>query len=415
MSIGQIWIDQRKIHLSPIYQREAGVWSIEKKTLFIDSILNGYDVPKLYFNELPIGEPYDYAVIDGKQRVSTLIDFINNAFPLAEDFIYTGSSLAVSEQPLANQSYSQFHERAKEVFRGVLLAVTKVSDANEEDIESLFARLNNGEKLNSAESRNAIGGEMAAVIREISERPFFKEKVRFSNNRYAHREVACKLLYMEYEFSRNNNSACPDLKKKYLDKFVRDNKEISTSEKARLVTSIDSKFKELGKCFDDQSPELGKQSLPQFFYLWLRMLTSNYTAPNIYRIVKDFLPVFTAMRAQNNQMEEEERDAQLVEFGRLTQQGTNDSGSMTKRAEIMTRYFLIKHPEVKLKDPRRLFSQEERYAIWILAEKKCQQCGISLHSLSDMDADHVIRFVDGGETTLGNARCLCIPCNRTGS
>jgi hypothetical protein len=412
MSIGELWVSQRKIELSPIYQREAGVWSLEKKQLFIDSLLNGFDVPKLYFNELPPGEPFDFAVVDGKQRVSTILDFIRGEFSLAEDFIYSGQGLDQADQPSSSYSYQNFTETAREKFKGVSLVVTMVYNATEEDIEALFARLNNGEPLNSAESRNAIGGDMAALIRDVSNRDFFSRKVKFSNSRYSHREVACKLLYMEWNRIRTGLTTCPDLKKKYLDQFVKDNRDIDIRFKNQLTIEIDKRLKELEKCFDDNSPELTKQSYPQFFFLWLREILNTYTHAQLYALIRSFLPEFTLLRLQNNEQPEEDRDPTLVEFGRLTQQGTNDSGSMTKRAEIMTRYFLTKHPEVQFKDPQRAYSEEARYVIWLRAEKKCQNCSIRLPRLEDMDADHVQRHVDGGATTLENARCLCQNCNR---
>jgi hypothetical protein len=332
---------------------------------------------------------------------------------LADDFIYSGSELEVADQPTANQTYENFSERAKEVFRNVMLVVTKVVNASEEDIEALFARLNNGEPLNSAESRNAIGGDMATLIREISDRDFFTKKVKFSNSRYAYREVTCKLLYMEWMRIQNNVTTCPDLKKKYLDQFVKTNRNLTAPVRNQLTVEIDKRLKELEKCFIDNSPELSKQSYPQFFYLWLREIVATYTHQNLHSLIRDFLPRFTLLRAENNEKPEEERDPTLVEFGRLTQQGTNDSGSMTKRAEIMSRYFLLDQPGLKFKDPRRAFTEEARYAIWVRADKKCQNCGTDLARLEDMDADHVNRFVDGGETTLANARCLCVTCNRS--
>jgi hypothetical protein len=412
ISVGRIWIDQRKIDLSPVYQREAGVWSIEKKQLFIDSLLNGFDVPKLYFNELPKGGPYDYAVIDGKQRVSTILAFLSDGFPLASDFAYSGEELDASDHPGLGQTFSQFSERAKEVLRGVELTLTSVRNGTEEDIENLFARLNNGEPLNSAESRNAIGGDMAALVREIADRDFFVRKVKFSNSRYAHREVSCKLLYMEWQRLKNGNEGCPDLKKKYLDEFVRTNRVLSVDDKNLITREIDKRLKDMEKCFIDNSPELAKQSYPQFFYLVLRMVQSAYTRQNLLATLKEFFPQFTLLRMENNELPEEERDPVLVEFGRLTQQGTNDSGSMTRRAEILIRYFLLKNSDVQIKDFRRRFNDAERYAIWIRSNKTCQGCGTKLHRLEEMDGDHIMQFVDGGQTKLANARCLCIPCNR---
>jgi hypothetical protein len=412
ISVGKIWIDQRKIDVNPVYQREGGVWSVEKKQLFIDSLLNGFDIPKLYFNELAQGGPYDFAIIDGKQRVTTILSFMNNEFSLASDFAYSNDALEVSDQPRAGQRYQDFSERAKEVLRGVELTLTSVRNGSEEDIEHLFARLNNGEPLNSAESRNAIGGDMAALIREIAERDFFARKVRFSNSRFAFREVSCKLLYMEWQRIQTGNDSCPDLKKKFLDNFVKANRELSADSKSKLTREIDKRLSDLEKCFIDDSPELSKQSYPQFFFLVVRMIQASYTRQGLLALLKEFFPQFTLMRAENNEKPEEERDPVLVEFGRLTQQGTNDSGSMTRRAEILIRYFLISNPDVQFKDTRRAFNEAERYAIWIRAEKKCQKCQSELPHLDLMDADHEMQFVDGGQTKLANARCLCIPCNR---
>lgn len=412
---GRIWIDQRRIEINPVYQREAGVWSLEKKQLFIDSLFNGFDIPKLYFNVYPPDQPFLYAIVDGKQRLTTIISFMNDEFALADDFIYSGpDGLEGPDSPLAGSKYNELSDRAKEVFKGVPMAVTMTDNATEEDIEALFARLNNGEPLNSAESRNAIGGDMAALIREIAGRSFFTTKIRFLNNRFSYYEVACKLLYIESTRVWNGMAGCPELKKKFLDNFVRDNRILNPQRKAQLVAAVDAQLRELERCFDNDSPELSKQSYPQFFYLWIREILDLYAAPNLHGLVKSFLPYFTVLRSDNNLLAEEQRDATLVEYGRLTQQGTNDAGSMTRRGEIMTRYFLLKNPDVTFRDQRRAYTPEERYVIWLRADKKCQVCLLELPELAMMDADHIHRHADGGQTTLANARCLCINCNRNG-
>src|SRR4051794_41117209 len=82
----QIWVD-------PPYQRMSDVWPLEKRQLLIDSILNGYDVPKLYFHEFfPTktvgGKKYKYAIVDGKQRLQSIFTFIEGRFPLAPTMEY---------------------------------------------------------------------------------------------------------------------------------------------------------------------------------------------------------------------------------------------------------------------------------------------------------------------------------------
>ena len=44
--------ERDEINIKPEYQREGGIWTKEKKQLLIDSILNDYDIPKLYFHAL---------------------------------------------------------------------------------------------------------------------------------------------------------------------------------------------------------------------------------------------------------------------------------------------------------------------------------------------------------------------------
>ena len=82
---------REKIDVAPDYQRPGGVWSPSKKKLFIDSLLNGYDIPKVYLHTL-IGEHekdgYEYSIIDGRQRMETIWEFLDNRFPLATDFKY---------------------------------------------------------------------------------------------------------------------------------------------------------------------------------------------------------------------------------------------------------------------------------------------------------------------------------------
>ncbi|MCF5461044.1 DUF262 domain-containing protein, partial [Pseudomonas syringae] len=85
-----LYSERDEIQLDPHYQRMGGIWTLEKKQLLIDSILNDYDVPKLYFHEFTRQQRVDtgflYAVVDGRQRLQTIWDFIDGEFPISDDF-----------------------------------------------------------------------------------------------------------------------------------------------------------------------------------------------------------------------------------------------------------------------------------------------------------------------------------------
>ena len=50
------WNSQRKnIDMKPSYQRKGNIWSPEAKAYLVDSILNDYDIPKLYLADFTFG------------------------------------------------------------------------------------------------------------------------------------------------------------------------------------------------------------------------------------------------------------------------------------------------------------------------------------------------------------------------
>lgn len=404
--------ERNVIQFDPVYQREGGVWSKAKQQLFIDSLLNGYDIPKIYMHALDRDDTgFDYAVIDGKQRMTTIFSFLSDELQLADDFQYAGPDC--SQEPKAGDRYMDFSSQAKEIFKEVSLDVVVVMTKDVEEIEELFSRLNNGEKLNAAETRNAFGGNMAALVRDAAKLDFFAKKLKFPNTRYSHLEVACKLLYLEMQASKSSGSlVIVDLKKKYLDEFVRQYRNISDADAKRLQDRLAQTLKSISPIFDDADIELSKQSYPQLMYLFTKEILRNYGSTDLKAKIKDFLRDFRLEREANLKKDEDSRDAELSEYGRLMQQGTNDASSMKARIDILTKRFLRANPDVELKDTKRAFTLEERWVLWQRSNKRCEKCSIDLPTLEDLDGDHIVWHVNGGPTSLENARALCVSCNR---
>ena len=409
-SIGWFWNNQRKLQLNPIYQREAGAWSLGRKTLFIDSLLNDYDIPKIYLHNLGDDGAYSHAVIDGKQRISTLIEFMDDKFALADDFSYTGSEIRKADAPQHSQKFEDFTEEAKQVFKDIQLAVTLVNAADEEEIEALFTRLNDGEPLNSAEYRNAFGGTIVKAIRELEDHDFFTKWVGYNNRRFAFKETAARLIYLEHSLGQKV-SITPDLKKIDLDNFVRKNKDMSEADYKKLFKRVNDNLNFMLKCFNKKSKELSKQSLPQVYYLWLRSMRLQYGHPQLQVRILSFIEEFALKRLENMAKDEDLRDPIYSEFSYLSGQGTNNRDSMEKRASILTKLFLAKYPDTEVLDGKRLFSNDEKFVIWMRAGKKCENCGAELASFTDFHADHVSKYAHGGKTALENAAALCEECN----
>ena len=66
----------------PSYQRNF-VWSIEKQSLLIDSILKGY-----YIGQILLARSEDescFYIIDGQQRIKTIYYFVENGFKIEKE------------------------------------------------------------------------------------------------------------------------------------------------------------------------------------------------------------------------------------------------------------------------------------------------------------------------------------------
>lgn len=407
MTIGYSWTEKNKFNLNPSYQRETGVWSLEKRQLFIDSLINSFDIPKIYLHDLRSKkEPISFAVVDGKQRLSTIWSFIEGRFKLSDGFKYLGNE---DTYPDKGMSFQDFSELWKERFKNISVDVVYIQFAEEDDIEELFSRLNNGEPLNAAEKRNAMGGAMCQLIRETAMHPLFTKVLPFGNKRYSHFEVAAKLLKLEENELKTGTLVC-DLKKRHLDELVETNRNLTEKQKKDLYVRVERNMNLMVKIFSEKDALLLKQSYPQMQYIFVKTVFENYGHPSLAKKVKEFLEKFSIERRLNNE-KEEDKDVDLVYYGTLSMQGTNDSTSMVMRNEIQVRYFLTWNPDVQVKDPKRVFSAEERLVIWLMNNKKCAVCGVTI-TLQEMDADHEKLWAHGGPTTLENARCLCISCNR---
>jgi uncharacterized protein with ParB-like and HNH nuclease domain len=71
-------VDNEIIDLSPRYQRRER-WEIQRQSELIESFLLNVPVPPIYLAEEEYGI---YSIIDGKQRITAVADYLNNAFEL---------------------------------------------------------------------------------------------------------------------------------------------------------------------------------------------------------------------------------------------------------------------------------------------------------------------------------------------
>jgi hypothetical protein len=148
---------QVRINPDAEYQR-GSVWTDAQQRLLIDSLLRGYDLPKLYFRKLSEGGKYLYEVIDGKQRLTAIWHFMKNDLRLPPGSVFDGLG------NLSGKSWLELPGPAQDRLQFTKVTVSEIEDATPVEIAELFLRLQKGEPLRAAEKRNAVIGPVRDFV-----------------------------------------------------------------------------------------------------------------------------------------------------------------------------------------------------------------------------------------------------------
>jgi len=152
--------NKNKIDTRPDYQRPA-VWSLSQKQLLMDTILRGYDVPKLYWRQTG-KNPDKYEVVDGQQRIRAIWDFHAGVYPLPK------KADAIDGVDVEGLHYEDLPDDLRLRFDTYNVNVVIVSDTDEEEVREMFLRLQNGTSLKAQEKRNAMSGKMRDFIKSVA-------------------------------------------------------------------------------------------------------------------------------------------------------------------------------------------------------------------------------------------------------
>ncbi|MGR3937019.1 DUF262 domain-containing protein [Streptomyces sp. BRA346] len=178
-----------RIDPKPAYQR-GPVWQRKKQQLLIDSILRGYDMPKIYLRKISGGK-YKYEVIDGQQRLRALWAFLDDEYTI-------GSESEDLPGDLTGKFYSQVSKDDQDKVGLFKVSISEIRDASDLSVRELFLRLQNGVSLNQAEKRNAVAGPVRDFVNELAEEhSLFPALTAKENERFSWQELAALALRLE--------------------------------------------------------------------------------------------------------------------------------------------------------------------------------------------------------------------------
>jgi hypothetical protein len=148
-TIAWFW-DQYKrglLNLNPPYQR-LSVWNQPYKEFFIDTVLLNFPAPAIFLHEvIKATGVSEYAVVDGKQRLLSIFEFLSDTYPAGE---------RTKLQELRGRYFSTLPDEVKAAFYSYSFTVEYLPNTEAELLNDVFDRINrNVVKLTPQELRHA--------------------------------------------------------------------------------------------------------------------------------------------------------------------------------------------------------------------------------------------------------------------
>lgn len=155
-------LDSAELSIQPKYQRRRTAWPINAKTALMDTILNNFPLPPIYLRDYVDNDGRrQKEIIDGQQRISTIVEYFKDTFPLAKN---------IYDQELHGKTFSQLPTEEKLMIEDFEVSFISIRGASDGDIVSIFSRLNSFSlPLNSQEKLNSVyAGEIKTLIYELA-------------------------------------------------------------------------------------------------------------------------------------------------------------------------------------------------------------------------------------------------------
>jgi hypothetical protein len=389
--------------LQPTYQRNYVATDLIASKL-IESILLDVPIPVVYLAEEQDGS---YSVIDGQQRLTSFLSFLDGKFPDNRPFKLSGLKVL----PEINRRFfiDLDSELQKKIRSTTIHSIIIKKESNPDIKFEIFERLNTGStKLNEDEIRNTVyRGKYIDLLAELSENQGFHILVRKDNfkKRMIYRGMILRFFALSEKSYLNYKSSM----KQFSNKELRDNKDLSASKEKEYrnrfehcLDLVKVVFGEMAfrRYMPGENGEVGKwgESQINMALYDLQMVGFVNYSKNDVLAKADLIREGLLDLMINNQ-----------QFRELLIWQTSDTDKLKKRFRIYMDML-----ETIIGDPsysQRNFPFSVKLELFN-ANPFCAISGQKILAIEDSEVDHIIPYSKGGKTEINNAQLVLRYFNR---
>lgn len=405
------------LELSPAFQRKS-VWLLKDRRKLIDTVARNYPLPAIFlYREEDCGR-LRYSVIDGKQRLETLLGFLGylrgGRFDAQIEVPGMEGLQKVSAQTL--KSNKAHRERLSPHFIGYRIPVIEVAGPLSDIIE-VFVRINStGKPLTPQERRKANYSGSGLLV----------EATRLANKLEPHwlqvgvmsAQQVARMKHVEFAAELLVTMEAGDVinKKAAVDKVMATSS-VTPAQIRRASPKVVAAVNNVKRMFPELHTTRFKQLTDYYSLVVLvaklaqegAILTDKKRNQLAWDLLKAFSIEVDKIRELQRKLLATKPDTEVYRDYLLTVSQMTDDVSQRRRREQILRG-LIGSIFAK-KDDQRGFTPEQRRILWnTSAVKKCTACGDKL-DWTNFTIDHVDPHSKGGRSSLDNAALMCRGCN----
>lgn len=389
-------LDRGQLDLQPKFQREY-VWNLrpELPSRLIESLLLEIPIPPIYFGKVNQGR---LEMIDGQQRLTTLVNFVSNKFPLRK------------LQRMASLNQKFFKDLTKQQQEKILdtpiRSIVIDAGANTELRYEVFERLNRGSMtLNEQELRNCVyRGLFNDLLAELEKDSYWRKSKGGDEpeGRFKEREVILRFFAFANRLPQYSGNL-----KRFLNEYMGQYAPREAQDLKGHAAQFRQTMQNIYAVFGDKAARLYEISSRTNKGGWDSKF--SVTAFDIQASALMNQPPGKVQKAA-------EQIRELFLFTILTDVEMQDAISKRTGSTLQTKIRWTKFRELvdpviagTLVEPR-FFDFEFRKDLYDNSPM-CQLCKNQIHSLDDSTVDHVIPYSKGGKTVAGNGQLAHRGCN----
>ena len=389
-------LDRGQLDLQPKFQREY-VWNTrpELPSRLIESLLLEIPIPPIYFGKVAEGR---LEVIDGQQRLTTLVNFVSNKFPLRK--LHRMSSL--------NHKFFKdlLKPQQEKILDTPIRSIVIDAGANTELRYEVFERLNRGSMiLNEQELRNCVyRGPFNDLLAELEGDNYWRKAKGGSTPepRFKEREMILRFFAFANRLPHYNGNL-----KRFLNEYMGQYAPRDEQGLKAHAAMFRQTMQNIYAVFGDKSVRLYEVSPRNNKGSW----DTKFSV-----MALDIQASALMNRPTNKVQQAAEQIRELFLFTMLTdgelQAAILQGTARTSQTNIRWKKFrALVDPIIDgtLVEPR-FFDFPFRKELFDKSPV-CKLCKNQIHSLDDSTVDHIIPYSKGGKTSADNGQLAHRSCN----